>query len=118
MSNHWYNEWLGKVKIGMWSINWSPHCIFLSQVGKKLAIIGLHPPFILRLSGFGLIQAIHISLTLPMSHHKHNEWSHKVEIGIHLPQPSQHLTFESQVEAIFRFKAPTFHTKIVWVRID
>ena len=37
MSNHEYNEWFDKVNIGMWSINWSPQCIFLSQVGKKLA---------------------------------------------------------------------------------
>ena len=50
-----------------------------------------------RLSEFGLIQAIHISLTLPMSHYKYNEWLDKVEIGINCPQPSPTLTFESQV---------------------
>ena len=31
---------------------------------------------------FGPIQAIHCSLTLPMSHHRYNQWSCKVENGI------------------------------------
>eukprot|EP00956_Cyclotella_meneghiniana_P006830 scaffold9195_cov69-Cyclotella_meneghiniana.AAC.10 len=47
----------------------SPHPIFMSSMGTNLRLIGLIPLFTPRLSVYGVIQAFHISLTLPMSHH-------------------------------------------------
>ena len=63
MSHHWYNEWLDKVEIGMWSIKLSPQPMFEPLVEKKLGW-HIHPLFTARLSEFGLIEAIHMSLTL------------------------------------------------------
>ena len=65
--------------------------------GEKDGLACAYLPVTPRLSEFGPIQAIHISLTLPMSHYMYNEWLDKVEIGINCPQPSPTLTFESQV---------------------
>ena len=56
-----------------------------------------HPLFTPRSSVFGLIQAVHSSLTLPTSHSKYNEWLYKVEIGIHCLKWSPQPVFESWV---------------------
>eukprot|EP00956_Cyclotella_meneghiniana_P039582 scaffold174646_cov43-Cyclotella_meneghiniana.AAC.1 len=97
MSHHEYREWLDKVEIeiGMWSIKWSPQPMFEPLVEKKLGI-GILLVFTQGLSEFGLIQAIHMGLTLPISHYKYNNlWMDKVEIGIHSPQPSPGHGFQS-----------------------
>ena len=71
--------------------------------------------FIPRLSEFGMIQAIHISLTLPMSHYMYNEWLDKVDIGMWFIKWSLLPLFESWVEKKMDWPAPTCHTKIEWV---
>ena len=82
MSHHWYNEWLDKVEIGIHCHNHHHTLAFESQVVTNAAI-DPHPLFTPRSSVFGLIQAFHSSLTHPMSHHEHDEWSYKFDIGIH-----------------------------------
>ena len=58
--------------------------------------------FAQRLSdAFGLIQAFHSSLTLPLSHYKHNEWSY-VRLRLKHTVYTDHrtLTFESRLVTI------------------
>ena len=55
------------------------HIVFGVAVGAKVCLACI-PLFIPRLSDYGLIQAVHSISTIPMSHHKYNEWLHKVEI--------------------------------------
>ena len=94
MSHHWYNEWLDKVEIGIWCLQWSPQRVFESWVGTNLAIIrNSYPLFTPRSSVIGLIQALCRSLTIPMSYHKYDKWLNKIEIGIHCVQPSAHPYF-------------------------
>ena len=64
------------------------------------------------LSEFGLIQAIHMGLTLPMSHHEYNEWLDKVEIGMWSIKWSPQPMFEPLVEKKLGWHTPTFHTRI------
>ena len=59
--------------------------------GVKVGLAySLCPLFTPRLSEFGPNQAIHICLTLPISHHYYSKWLDKVDIGIHCPQPYSH----------------------------
>ena len=63
-----------------------------------------YPLFTPRLSVFGLIQAIHISTTLPISNHQYVKWLDNIEIGIHPPQPSPHTHF--RVTRVMKISAP------------
>ena len=38
-SHHKYDEWLEKVEIGVWALQWSPPRVFQSRVGSKLAYL-------------------------------------------------------------------------------
>eukprot|EP00956_Cyclotella_meneghiniana_P004559 scaffold5623_cov74-Cyclotella_meneghiniana.AAC.1 len=87
MYHYKYNEWLDKVEIGIHCPIPSPHPATTVTGSENFDSRPTH--ITPRLSEFGLIQAIHISLALPMYHYNnYNEWSDKVEIGIHCPIPS------------------------------
>eukprot|EP00956_Cyclotella_meneghiniana_P032384 scaffold88896_cov73-Cyclotella_meneghiniana.AAC.1 len=99
MSHLRYDEWLDMVEIGYHCPKPSPHPTFLATGGQNYCLTPLR--FTPRLSVFVPVQAIHISLTLPMSHHMDDEWFDMVEIGYHYPKPSPHpIPFESQVAKI------------------
>ena len=91
-SHYKYNEWLVKVEIVVWALNWSPQRGFQSPVGLKLAWpkSALFTP---RFSKFGLIRKFHSISTLSITHCKYNEWLEKVEIGTHSLQPSPYSGF-------------------------
>ena len=74
--------------------------------------LGPCPLFAPSLREFGLILAIHIIPTLPMSHCKYNEWSCKVEIWVQHPQPSPHIGF--WVVGWDNFRSTTLHFTPRW----
>ena len=74
--------------------------------------LGPCPLFAPSLREFGLILAIHIISTLPMSHCKYNEWSCKVEIWVQHPQPSPHIGF--WVVGWDNFRSTTLHFTPRW----
>ena len=74
---------------GLWN---GRHNLFLSH-GQGQSWLGLCPIFTPRLSDFGLDHAIHISSTLPISHHWYNKWLSNVGNGIHCPQSSAQPNF-------------------------
>ena len=69
-----------------------------------------------RWSMSGLIQDCHSISTLPISHHKYNEWLQKVEIGISVLKWSPQRVFQSRMGPKWAWPSSTFHTKIeeVW----
>ena len=86
MSHHLYHKWLHKVEIGIHHPQPSPRSDsdFWVMCGDSFRF-GLLP-FAPRLSEFGLIQTLHMSLTLPTSCHKYNEWLYtrlRLEFGLH-----------------------------------
>ena len=89
--------------------------LLLSQELGQL-LLDPHPLFTPGSSAFGLVQAIDSSLTLPMSHHKHDEWLDKVELVFLNLKWSPQAVFESQVGTNVARSTPTFHTNIecVW----
>ena len=94
MSHYKYNKWLDKVEIGIRGLQWSSLAVF-EGVGTKVARSSRPQLFTPRLSVSGPIQAIVSSLTFPMSYHKYNKSSYKVEIGIWGLQWSPQAVFES-----------------------
>ena len=80
MSHHQYEQWLIEVEIGIQSIQPSPYPDFWLMGGDHFGSWPLL--FAPRSSEFGPIQAIHSSLTLPMSCQWYNEELDKVVIGI------------------------------------
>ena len=80
MSHHECNEWLDNVEIGILRLKLLQQAVLGHEWGQMW--LDSHPLFTPRLSLFGLIQAIDSSLTLPMSHHKYDEWLDKAENGI------------------------------------
>ena len=82
-------------------------------MGSELAI-GPCPLFAPSLREFGLILAIHIIPTLPMSHCKYNEWSCKVEIWVQHPQPSPSPHIGFWVVGWDNFRSTTLHFTPRW----
>ena len=80
--------------------------------------VNLYPHFPPRLSVFSLIHDIRISSTLLISHCKYIKGLDKVEIGIHLPQPSPHPHFRVLSGENFGSWYLTFHNKIEFVQTD
>ena len=70
------------VEIGMYCLQWSPQPVYES-CGWGQLWLEPHPLFTSRTSVFGPVEALHGSLTLPMSHYKYDKWLDMVEIGIH-----------------------------------
>ena len=70
--------------------------------------VGLYQLFTPRLSIFPLIQDIHISSTLPISHYEYIKGLDKVEIGIHPPQQSPHTPFRAMI--CWNFNGPLHFT--------
>ena len=68
--------------------NWSLH----HTIESWLRVV-LSPLFTPTVSVYWLIQAIHISSTLPIFDHWYTKWLGKIKNGIHPPQPSQHSDF-------------------------
>ena len=56
----------------------------------------------------------HVSSTHPISHYKYDEWLDKVEIGIHSPQPSQHLALQSLLVIISAPGPYVSHQDCMW----
>ena len=115
-SHYQYNKWLDRVEIGNHYAYPSLHTDFWVMGGDNFGSKSLL--FTPRSSVFVPIQAIDSSLTLPMSHHKYNEWLDKVEIGIWCLQWSPQAVFESWVGTNVARSTPTFHTKIECVWTD
>ena len=80
-SDHMYNEWFSMVEIWIHHPQPMPHPGFGVTGGDDFGSSSTLR-FTPRWSMFGLIQGFHSISTLPMSHHKYNEWFEKVEIGI------------------------------------
>ena len=101
-------------------ITYTHHCTLTFEWCMKTITFprSTHLLFTPRSCVFVPIQAIDHSLTLPMSHHEHNEWLDKVEIEIWCLLWSPQAVFESWMGTNVARSTPTFHTKIECVWTD
>ena len=108
----------GKTRLRLEFILSNHHHIptFESRAVKISALRSLH--FTPRLSKYRLIEPFHISLTLPISHYKYNEWLDKVEIGVWALKWSPQPVFWSWVGTNLAWPKPTFCTQIECVLTD
>ena len=110
-SHHKYNEWFCKVEI-FFIVHNQRHTLAF-----ELGVVTISSPgtlfFTQRWSMFGLIQEFHSISTLPMSHHKYNEWFENIEIGICALKCSPQCVFEVRVGSKLDLHLSTFCTKIV-----
>ena len=116
MCHYKYNEWLEKVEIGIHPQQPTPHPGFWVAEGENF---GNRPLcFTPTSSVCRLIQSFHSISTLPISHHKYNEWLDIVEIGIWSLRWSPQPIFWSWVGTNLAWPKSTFCTKIESVPTD
>ena len=104
------------VEIGIHLPQPSPHHNFWVEGGENFGSGSLR--FTPSLSVYRLTQPFHISLTLPISHYKYNEWLYKVEIGVWALKWSPQPVFWSWRGANLAWPKPTFRTQIECVLTD